>query len=177
MPLSKRPAARARQLANLQPAPAAPAENRRAVKHGGYAAIARGRLSAKVNEVFEALAADAPLRDSAGDLPSADRVQVVLLAQCLCRLEDVAGHVSLHGAVRERSGKLRPAAELEQRLRREAADYLDAMAMTPRSRGKLGLDLVRTADAATALSEPDPERRAELLDEAGLSVETEVPDG
>jgi hypothetical protein len=90
VPLSDDPAKRARQLANLNPkARLAPAGNRRAVKHGGYATIAVDRLDSKVREVFDAVAEDAPLRDTASGLPRADTVQVRLLADVLCRLDDV----------------------------------------------------------------------------------------
>jgi len=41
--------------------------------------------------------------------------------------------------------------------------------MTPRSRARLGLDLARTTDLATAMSESDPDRRARLLAEAGFA--------
>ena len=55
-------------------------------------------------------------------------------------------------------------------MRREASDYLDALGMTPRSRAKLGLDLVRAApDMATIMSEPDPERKRALAAEAGVA--------
>lgn len=70
MPLSGDPDARARQLANLRPgARTAPPGNRRALSHGGYAAVTRDRLDTKVREVYDALAADAPLRDLDGGLP------------------------------------------------------------------------------------------------------------
>lgn len=58
--------------------------------HGAYAQVVVERLEAKQREVFEALAADAPLRDPDGSLPAADGVTVRLLADVLCRLEDVA---------------------------------------------------------------------------------------
>lgn len=62
MPLSPDPRKRDRQLANLVPgARTAPPGNRRAVAHGGYAAVARERLDARVAQVYDALAADAPL--------------------------------------------------------------------------------------------------------------------
>ncbi len=93
-----------------------------------------------MREVYEALAADAPLRDPDGELPRPDHAQVVLLAKCLCRLEDVEANVAAYGQLDERTGAVRPAAEREDRLRKEAADYLDALGMTPRSRARLGLD-------------------------------------
>jgi hypothetical protein len=82
-------------------------------------------------------------------------------------LEDVGGWLDVHGVL-DRRGRERSAARWERRLRGEALRYLDALGMTPKSRARLGLDLARTADLATAMSEPDPQRRAELLRQAGL---------
>lgn len=62
MPLSRDERKRRRQLANLQPAPPAPAGNSRAITHGGYAAVAVERLQDRERQVYEALAGDAPLR-------------------------------------------------------------------------------------------------------------------
>jgi len=147
MPLSRDPDKRSRQLANLRSAPPpAPPGNRRTVTHGGYAEVARARLDAKTREVFEALAADVPLRDAAGELPRYDAAQVALLAKCLCRLEDVESYVAEFGWRDQKTGEPRTGlVELEGRLRREAADYMDALGMTPRSRAKLGLDLARSS--------------------------------
>ena len=170
MPLSADPRKRARQLANLRPTPSAQPGNRLAVQHGGYAAIARDRLEEKQRQVFDALSADAPLRDATDELPRHDGAQVALLAEVLCRLDDVNAYLAARGYLDER-GNVRPAAELAGRMRREASDYLDALGMTPKSRAKLGLDLARTTDLATAMSEPDDERRAELLREAGIDEE------
>jgi len=140
--LSRRPAARARQLANLTARPPAPPSgNQRARRHGGYSTIALARLDAKAREVFDALAADAPMRD-ADQLPAADAALVRLAAECMCRIDTVSAYLAAHGVLDDK-GNVRPAAELEGRLRREAADYLDALGMTPRSRAKLGLDVAR----------------------------------
>jgi len=150
-PTSRDPAKRAKQMANLRPAPPAPAGNALARRHGGYAAVARERLEEKVLEVFDALAVDAPLRDPDGGLPAADVAQVRLLAEALCRLDTVSADVSAFGLLEQngkRRGQVRPAAELEGRLRREAADYLDALGLTPKSRARLGLDLQRGFDLA-----------------------------
>src|SRR5687767_382076 len=128
VPLSRREGARRRQLANLSSRPPAPpAGNQRARRHGGYAAVVRERLEAKTLEVYEALAADAPLRDPGGDLPRADHAIVALLAECLCRLEDVGASVRDYGLLDQKTGAVRPAVELERRLRQEAADHLDAL--------------------------------------------------
>jgi hypothetical protein len=131
-------------------------------KHGGYAEVIGPRLDAKVAEVSEALAADAPLRDSGGGLPRADSALVVLLAKALVRLEDVGRWLDDYGKRDQATGAERTSLlDLERRLRVEAADYLDAMAMSPRSRARLGLDLVKGFDLAAALAElpydPQPE--------------------
>lgn len=163
MPLSSKPAARARSLANLQPGAGAVGQegNARAVTHGGYAQVARGRLSAKVLEVCDALAEDAPLREVDGSLPRQDAVVVELLAKALCRLQDVEADVTSHGVIQNRkTGTLRPAVEREQQLRREVLDYLEALGMTPRSRAKLGLDLQRGLDTAREMSALDREAAA-----------------
>jgi hypothetical protein len=171
MPLSGNARKRERQLANLRPTPVGQG-NRLAVRHGGYATIAHGRLEEKQREVFDALSADAPLRDARDELPRHDAAQVALLAEVLCRLDDVNAYLAAHGYLDDK-GRVHPAAELAGRMRREASDYLDALGMTPKSRAKLGLDLQRTVDLASAMSEPDDERRAELMREAGVPEEDE----
>jgi len=173
VPLSPEPRKRARQLANLRSAPPAPRGNRRGVEHGGYAAIARDRLEEKQRQVFDALSADAPLRDARDELPRHDAAQVALLGEVLCRLDDVNAYLAARGYL-DGKGNVRPAAELAGRMRREASDYLDALGMTPKSRAKLGLALARTVDLSTAMSEPDDERRAGLLREAGIDEEDEA---
>ena len=143
--------------ANLRQGPAAPPGNRLAVSHGGYATIARDRLEARQREVLDALSADAPLRDGRGELPRHDAAQVALLAEVLCRLEAVNAYLAAHEYLHPKGG-VRPAAELAGRMRREAADYLDALGMTPRARAGLGLDLKHTVDLATATNKEDDDR-------------------
>lgn len=145
MPLSADPMKQARQLANLKRggAPSAPAGNRRAVTHGAYANVLTDRLDAKVAEVFAALAADAPVKDTDGMLPAADGAMVRLLAAALCRLDDIGDYLRDRGL---RDGKQRLRVnelDLERRIRAEAADYAAAMGMQPRARAALGLDLAR----------------------------------
>jgi len=135
---SSDPRKRERQLANLRVGPPAASGNRLALRHGGYAAIVHERLEAKALEVFDALAADV--------------AQVRLLSEALCRLDAVSADVTSFGLLEQRGkrrGQVRPAAELEGRLRREVADHLDALGMTPKSRARLGLDLQRSFDLAT----------------------------
>lgn len=160
MPLSNDPAKRAKQLSNLGARPPAPpAGNQRARRHGGYAAVAAARLDAKTREVFDALSADAPLRE-AGQLPAADAALVRLAAECLCRLEDLSANIRDHGLL-DGKGEVRGVVELEGRLRREAASYLSDLGMTPRSRAALGIDLLHAgADLATLMAaDAEAERR------------------
>jgi hypothetical protein len=110
-----------------------------AVKHGAYARVAAEALDEKTRTIYDALAADAPLRADDGGLPSHDAVQVRLLADVLCRLDSVGAWL----AGRWASDEGRPVLEVESKLRREAADYLDALGMTPRSRARLGIDVRR----------------------------------
>jgi hypothetical protein len=141
-------------LANLRSVPPPPPPgNTRTLRHGGYATIAAATLEAKALEVYDALAADAPLRAVDGGLPRHDSVQVRLLADVLCRLDSVGRWLDGRWATPEAA----PVLELESRLRREAADYLDALGMTPRSRAKLGLDVLRAGhfDLAQHLSQED----------------------
>lgn len=173
MPLSDDPRKRERQLANLTGRPPAPPDrNQRARRHGGYATVVVSRLDVKVRELFDALSADAPLRDGEGHLPAADTVAVRLAAECLCRLEDVGASIRDHGLV-DAKGNLRPVVDLERRLRQEAADYLDAMGMTPRSRAKLGLDLTRSATLAELMAQ---DAELERRERAGDVIEGEVTD-
>jgi phage terminase small subunit len=150
LPLSERPEARARQLANLRPAPPPARGEQRARRHGGYAQVAPARLEDRARRIFDELAVDAPLRDELGELPAADHLIVSLLAQCLVRLEDIASHLSLHGLL-DAKGNVRPAAELERRLRAEAADHARELGLSPRARTTLGLELVRGHSAAEQL--------------------------
>lgn len=168
MPLSSDERKRARQLANLQPgARTAPAGNQRALSHGAYAAVTRSQLDAKVAEIADALAADAPLRDADGGLPAADGVAVRLLAECLVRLESVSEYLHRRGW-EGTDGEPRPVVDVEAKLRREAADHLDALGMTPRSRAKLGLDTARSISLADELAEGrDARERAEQRLEGG----------
>ena len=148
MPLSSDPQARGRQLENLVPAPRAPAGNQRARRHGGYALVLRERLDAKVLEVADALGSDLPLRDADGGVPRADAVAVRLLAENLCRLDDVSAHLRDFGLFDQATGEPRPALDLERRLRAETLDLAESLGLTPRSRAKLGLDLQRGFDLA-----------------------------
>jgi hypothetical protein len=84
-------------------------------------------------------------------LPAADSVTVALLAQALCRLEDVGAYLTNHGLL-DGDGQVRAAVDIERRLRLEAADHAAAMGMNPAARMRLGLDLVRQHDLAQEMA-------------------------
>jgi hypothetical protein len=156
MGLSPDERARSRQLANLRRGgPVQPGNSNRRL-HGGYAIVAVEQMEAKAREVYEALAADAPLRGPDGNLPAADALPVRLLAEVLVRLDRVAADVRDHGWKDAKTGQPRSVLELEGRLRGEALTLARELGMTPASRAKLGLDLVRA-------SAEDEARRREVF--------------
>jgi hypothetical protein len=154
---SQNPEARARALANLRRGNnPAPAGNQRRVTHGAYRAVLdSAELEAAERRVFDALAADAPVRAVDGELPPADAAAVRLLADVLVRLDGVSEYPRRRG-LEDGKGRLRTTVlDLERRLRLEAADHAAALGMTPRSRAALGLDLARSFDLAAAWAEQD----------------------
>jgi hypothetical protein len=93
------------------------------------------------------------------------------------QFERVEADIADHGWRDRKTGEARSVVDLARRLRAEALGYAESLGMTPRSRAKLGLDLQRTIDLATAMSEPDDERRAKLMREAGVGPEDEEGEG
>jgi hypothetical protein len=158
--LSKRPAAKRKQLDNLKPAPAPERGNRRAVKHGATAKPPADRVAAIEDELLAAL----PIRDPrSGEAPSHDRAMVNLAAIALARLESVTAYIEEHGPL-TRGGRMREASRYEMELSTRAANLLDRLGMSPVSRAKLGVDLVKARDLAkemSALDVPD----ADVVDE------------
>jgi hypothetical protein len=69
----------------------------------------------------------------------------------------VAHWLTLHGMLDE-SGNPRPAANLERLLRQEAADHADALGLSPRSRLRLGVEIVRAQTAGDRLESHLAER-------------------
>lgn len=124
-------------LANLRKGGTVAPQN--STKHGGYAAVAADALDEKARTIFDALSADAPMRDEQGDLPRHDSVAVRLLADTLCRLDSVSAWLAGRWATEQ----ARSALDLERLLRTQALDFCEALGMTPRSRARLGLDVKR----------------------------------
>lgn len=133
--------------AHLKPWPPAPEGNRRSVKHGARARVLPEVLQAKTREIYDALSASAPVRDEDDELPVADAHAVAIAAQALARLESVVAYIDKHGAL-DRRGKPIPAVGYETKLRRECAEHLASLGMTPKARARLGVDLVRQRDLA-----------------------------
>lgn len=169
-PTSTDPVKKAKQLANLRKGgPPAASGNRLAVSHGAFAAIAKAELEGKVSEIYAALTADAPVREADGSLPAADGPAIRMAAEALVRLDRIAEFIERRGWEDE-SGKPRPVLEYESRLRGHSLDLLKELGMTPASRAKLGLDLVRSRDLAMEwAAEAEAEADGETID--GEAVE------
>jgi hypothetical protein len=152
VPLSGDPVKRRNQLANLRNAPAAPQGNSRHRVHGAYARVLPFVLDAKATTIFDALAGDAPVRADDGGLPAADALPVRLLAELLCRLDSIGEYLGRRGWEGE-DGQPRPVLDVEARLRGQAVELMRELGLTPASRVKLGVDLVRGLSAAERLDD------------------------
>lgn len=170
-PLSSDPEARARQLANLRRGETKPSPTAN-LRHGGYAAIARRDLDEKRAEVREALTLDAPLRDPDGGLPAPDALAVSMLAEVLCRRDNVREYLDRRGWEGD-DGQPRPAVDLERRLRSEALDLMRELGMTPKARAALGLDLIRSVSAAESAAEAARVAR-ERLDRRAADIDLDA---
>lgn len=142
MPLSGDPDARARQLANLRVAPAAPVGNARRFVHGGRSELLLRDVEDEVAELCDALGDALPVRDPAGGVPAADLIAVEAAARSLKRWRSLAAWCDAHGRL-TRVGKVKPAAELELKAERQLQEALAALGMTPASRAKLGVHLAQ----------------------------------
>lgn len=161
---------------NLRTGPKAPKRNTRSVVHHGRTehAVIPGTDEARA-EIVEALAAAAPVRDPDGGLPAADAAIVEVAARELARIRNVDDWLARHGVL-DRRGHVRPAAGYLEKATRTLDRLLNSLGMNPRSRAVLGLDLARQQDMATAMSEPDPEKRRSMLRDAGVIDAEEVTD-
>lgn len=159
-------------LANLRNAPAAPTGNARAVRHGGYAALPLTQLQGEAREIYEWLAAAAPLRDEIGELPAADEAAVEVAARALKRWRAVWMWCESFGRLDEKTGAEKPAARYELACEASLNRALTVLGLTPEARLKMGVDLVRgVPDLATAMSHRDPAERDRLMRQAGLIEE------
>lgn len=131
-------------LANLRSAPPAPLGHTRSLIHGGRSELLLRDVDAEVRELMDALGDAAPVRDPDGNLPPADVVAVEVAARALKRYRHLSSWLDAHGRIKEKTGGVKAAAELELRAERQLTDALDRLAMHPMARSKLGLVLART---------------------------------
>lgn len=157
-PASQDPRKRSRQLANLRRGGTpAPVGNRHTATHGGYSVIAEATLEAKALDVYRALSEDGGLV-----LTPADAPMVRLAADALCRVASISAWLAANGWLDAKGQPRESVLDLERRFSAAAADHLDALGASPRSRAKLGLDVARGAAAAMDLAavwaeQPDDE--------------------
>jgi hypothetical protein len=126
-------------LANLRSAPPAPLGHTRSLIHGGRSELLLRDVDAEVRELMDALGEAAPVRDPDGNLPPADVIAVEVAARALKRYRHLAAWLDAHGRIKEKTGDVKAAAELELRAERQLTGALDRLAMHPMARSKLGL--------------------------------------
>lgn len=110
-------------------------------------------VSAELGEIMTALAESAPVRDGDGNLPIADHAAVEVAARALHRSRRAHAWGDATGRFDERTGNPKPITRYERECDRDLKEALDALGMTPRSRAALGLDVARTAQAASSFAE------------------------
>ncbi|HEX5527223.1 MAG TPA: hypothetical protein VFX44_08530 [Solirubrobacterales bacterium] len=159
-------AKRERQLANLTPAPPAPAGNTRAVKHGAESDRLIAPLADRlVPDVLDANPHLDPLRDGAA---------IVRYARLVARIEHVWAWLDEQPdpVFDDRdAGTTHPVFGRLERWERQAGMMERALAIAPLTRAHLGLAYAAAADLSTAMSERDPERRRELMRQAGVELD------
>jgi hypothetical protein len=183
MPLSSDPDKRAKQIANLKPGAGRGSRAgalARARTHGFYAEITGEQLRDEEARIYEALAADAPVRDADGGLPAADSLIVRQLAESLTRLQRITSHLIARGIERN-DGTAKPALELELRVRAHILSLMTELGMTPKSRAALGVDVARVAsaklaDIAAELAEAE-QRETDVAGSAGEPPDADVIEG
>jgi len=161
---------RARSIANIQPPPS-PAQrgNDRAASHGAFRPAVIGKRAAELAP--EILEANAHL-DAVRDRPAVMRYAVLL-----ARIERVYRWLAEQADDVFSDTDDGEAHRIFERLEKweSGADRAeDRLAIAPLTRARLGLTIARAADLSTAMSEPDPERRRELMIEAGVPDDDEA---
>ena len=137
------------------------------LRHGGHAVIAPVEMEAVVTAIREAL----PIKHQADQWIVAD------LADALIRLHRFRNYADEHELWDQRGKSkkrymARSVLHWESRYRdRVFRLLLRELGLTPASRAKLGLDLVRSVSLAEAMSEKDPVKRKALMAAAGVPEE------
>jgi hypothetical protein len=170
-PLSTDPEKRAKQLANLRPgAGRAGVGNTRSAKHNIFGRITPDELACQIREVYEVLAASAPVRDQDGNLPGADAVAVEQLAACLVRQRRAQAEEVRHGT--ESLAGRRYLNEIDSRI----GYWCEQLGMTPLARSRLGLNVALGLSAAERLDRHIRERYGDSA-QGGGTVEGKEASG
>lgn len=128
-------------LRNLRPARTPGVEPR--LSHGAYSQRLVAHVESEVGELMDALGDAAPIREADGTVPAADLAAVEAAARALKRWRHVSAWCDAHGRIQERTGRVKPAAELELACERALHRALDALGMNPASRVALGVGVAR----------------------------------
>jgi hypothetical protein len=139
-------------LANLRrgpgpgpPLPPPPKGNTRSLRHGGRAEVTIPGLDAARRDIYDRLAASAPVRGPEGELPAADEATVALAARALARHRSVDNWLAAHGVLDEKTGEPKKAVYYAESSARTADGLLAKLGMNPKDRAALGLDIARTS--------------------------------
>jgi len=120
--------------------------------------------------VLDDLEAKVPIRDERGEVPPWLREMAWSTAIAKLQVIRCSRFLAQHGDT-DAQGRLRPEVEGLSKVNERYQRSLERLAMTVPSHMRSGLDAARTIDLASAMSEEDPQRRAELLREAGIDEE------
>lgn len=159
MPMTTNAAARERSLKNLKKPKGAQKGQQAALKNGSRARKPVGDIGAAREELRDALATAAPLRDREGNLPRADEIAVEVVAAALARYRFMQSHLErltpFTSGNRLRFTLVRELRRTEKQLLAELAE----LGMTPRGRAALGLDVARAGAEMHKVVTPkrDPE--------------------
>lgn len=178
MPVSKDPAARARQVANLRRGVTKP-KPQAALKHGARAKQPVGDLPAARKAIQEMLEAVPPLCEADGTPDKAYALAVRLVASEMARYDYIADYVDRVGPMTIH-GKLRysPLRQLKM-LEKSIMAHLRELGLTPLGRAALGLDIAQTRALQHITPKHDPEhlmKVARVMAVTGMLPNPSPPD-
>jgi hypothetical protein len=173
-PLSNDPNKREIQIRNLKRGNQSNPGNRSRQTHGILArvdpdelrdqarevieALGRDELSAEVDRIYEALASAAPVRTQDGNLPPADAVAVLKLAEALIRARRASRAVVEYGTTSL------AAKRYEVETDNQVLKWATVLGMTPLARSQLGLNVALGLSAAERLQRHLDERYGDAID-------------
>jgi hypothetical protein len=122
-----------------------------------------------LDQVIENLSSRVPVRDEAGEVPAWLREMCWSAAIKKLQVTRCARFLAQHDEIDER-GRWRPENDALVKATESYERALERLAMTVPSHMRAGLDFQRKVSLAEAMSEPDPQRRADLMREAGVDA-------